>query len=114
MRGNQLLLLAERVEKPERVRAEAHDRHEREQRQRAGSAASHPHALAQAARREHHERQHQSSRCLHADADHEQRGCAAKIGNPTRPRGAGREHQRAGEHEQHERIVVRSADGQLE
>ncbi len=109
MRSDQLLLLAERVEEPERVCAETHDRHEREQYQRAGGAASHPHALAQAAWREHHERQHQSGRCLHTDPNYEQRR--------RRPQawcGAGSEHQRAGEHEQHERVVVRSADRQLE
>ena len=109
MRCDQLLLLAERVDEPKGVRAEAHDRHDREQHQRSRGAPRHPHPLAQVPGREHHEWQHQSGRGLHAHPEHDQRRGAAQPWR--RP---GRQQQRARKHEQHERIVVRTAHRQLE
>jgi hypothetical protein len=111
------------------MRAKAHDGHDRKQRERARGARRHPHTLAHSAWREHNERQHQPGGCLHAHADHKQRRGGAKIGSPVclrRPhlrgaclrrvhrRGTRREQQRAREHQQHERIVVRSPHRQLE
>jgi hypothetical protein len=144
VRGDQLLLLADRVQEAKRVRAEAHDRHNREQPERARGAGRHPHPLAQPARREHHKWQHQPGGRLHAHAHHEQRRGGAKIGSRARrrgagrrcacprgvcprgvdlcgvcprgvrPRGARRQQQRAREHEHHQRVVVRSPHRQLE
>ncbi len=57
--GDQLLLLAERAEKSERVGAEADDRDDREQHQRGDRACGHARSLAPSRRGEHDEREHQ-------------------------------------------------------
>ncbi len=71
MRGDQLLLLAERVDEAKRVRAKANDRHDREQHKRPGGAPRNSQPLPQSGWREHHKRQHQTRGCLHAHAHNE-------------------------------------------
>ncbi len=109
MRGDQLLLLAERVDEPKRVRAEAHNRHDRKQHQRTRGARRHSHPLAHVPGCKHHEWQHQSGRGLHAHPEHDQHRGTAQSWRRT-----GCQQQRAREHEQHERVVVRTAHRQLE
>jgi len=107
------LLLADGAEEAERVRPEADQSEGREQRQAQPGAGRHPHALALAvpvpARPEHEERQRQPGGHLDPHP-RDQRGRAAA---KTRV-GAGCQHQRGGERQQQERVVVSAANGQLE
>jgi len=137
VRRDQLLLLAQGAHEAERVRAEPHDRHERQQRKRSNCARGHTPAFAPARGSEHHEREHQPGGGLHADSDHEHGGCGAEIASfirrsgcsqrlpghihsrvqpsPATASGRGRrEREPCRQREQHERVVVRAAGGQLE
>jgi len=71
--GDELLLLADGVQEPQRVSAEAEQAHRRERGKAEGSAPCHPQALARARGCEHQERQHQPRSDLDPDA-HDQRG----------------------------------------
>jgi hypothetical protein len=128
VRGHQLLLLAQRVEEAERVAPEPDDRHHREQREREQRARRHLRALAPSRGGEHDERDHQPGGRLHAHAHGQQRGALARAREGARLRTchmrtcrtrarrsrARHEGERAREHEQHERVVVRAARGELE
>jgi hypothetical protein len=137
VRRDELLLLAKRIEEAEGVRAEANHSDEREQQERATGARRHPRTLSPCRRGEQHEGEHQPGGGLHADAGNEQGGSRGEVGILTRsaarsttraaarpcprarPRFAIRafargERQRAREHEQHERVVVRATHRQLE
>jgi len=112
--GDQLLLLAQRIQEAERVRAEPHDRHDRQQHQRAAGARRDTRPLAPATRCQHHERQHQPRGGLHRDTDDQHSCSRLKLGDPGRSRGARSEREGACQHEQHERVVVSAAHRQLE
>jgi hypothetical protein len=106
---HQLLLLTDRAEKAERVRAEA-DQPQRCQRQQADRGrGGHLEAFARLRRREHEEGQNQTRRDLDADARHQCDRGRAKAGAR-----AGAQRERRGEQQQDQRVVVCAADGQLE
>jgi hypothetical protein len=107
--GDELLLLADGVEKAKRVAAEADQRDRAEHEQADDGRGERACALTRAARREHEERQHQPGRDLHADADRERR-CA---GAQARVR-AGSQREREREHQHDQRVVVRAADREHE
>jgi hypothetical protein len=107
--GHQLLLLADGAEEAECVRAKTDQSEGREQRQAQPSAPRHSQALTRAGRREHEERQCQPGGHLDPYPRDQRRRAAAKARI-----GAGCEHQRGGERQQQERVVVSAADGQLE
>ncbi len=106
---HELLLLADRVEEAEGVRAEADHADCAERQEAEHGRHRHSPALTPVARREHDERQHQAGRDLHADAHHQRSRGRAKA----RAR-AGAQGQRRREHHQHQRVVVRAADRQHE
>jgi hypothetical protein len=107
--GDELLLLADGVEKAQRVGAEADqpDGAEREQAEHGGDRDL-P-AFAPARGREHEERQHEAGADLDADADDERRRAGTKA-----RAGPGGERERGGEHHHDQRVVVRAADRQHE
>jgi hypothetical protein len=107
VRRHELLLLAERAEKAERMQAEAEHAEQAEREQAGGGGERHAHACARAAGAEHQEWEHDARAQLHPDARHKRRGARAG----TRRR-AHREGQRAGEREHEQRVVVRPTDGQ--
>jgi hypothetical protein len=127
---DQLLLLTQRVDESERMRAESHDRDDRQGQECSNCTCSHAHSLTPVCRREHYEREHQPSRGLHAHADYEHGSRCAEIGDAAGPetlipprkvaarwsclRHPRREHEGARQHEQHERVVVRTPRRQLE
>jgi hypothetical protein len=122
---HQLLLLIERIQKAKRMCAEADNSHDSKQHKRPASPSGNACALTPGRRGEHHERQHEPGRGLHADPDHEQGGCRAEVrrvhrnGGPPRARGehagfASRQRQRPGQDQQHERVVMRAAQGKLQ
>jgi hypothetical protein len=107
--GDELLLLADRVEKAEGMGAEADqpDGAEREQAEHGG-AGNLP-AFAPARGGEHEKRQDEAGGNLDPDAHHERRGrCAEPRACP------GGERQRPGEHHHQQRVVVGAADGEHE
>jgi hypothetical protein len=91
------------------VAAEADQREHAEREQAEHRRPEHSRALAPASRREYEERQRQAGRDLDSDADHERARGRAKA----RAR-AGAQHERRGERQQHQRVVVRAADGEHE
>jgi hypothetical protein len=107
--GDQLLLLADRVEEAQRVHAEADQPDSRERRQAPDRACEHPQTLARVRRCEQQERQHQPGR----DLDPHARDQRARGGTEAWA-GSGGERQRGGEQQQDQRVVVRTADRQLE
>jgi hypothetical protein len=107
--GHELLLLADRAEEAQCVRAEADQPHRRERRQAQPGARGHRQPLARAPGAEQQEGEQQAGRDLDPDTRDERGSGGAKA--RARPGG---ECQRAGEHEQDQRVVVRAADGQLE
>jgi hypothetical protein len=131
--GDELLLLAQSVEEAEGVHAKAGDRHDRERGERAARGQRQPRSLAGAGRAQYQEWDHQSRRGLDTDTGHERgngrartRGRVDEIRwlrlRPARTlaRGvrhrtaAGAQRQCAGQRQQHERVVVRAADRQLQ
>jgi hypothetical protein len=119
---HQLLLLAQRTQKAKRMWAEADDSHDSKQHKRPASPSGNARTLTPGRRGEHHERQHEPGRGLHAYPDHEQGGCRAKVcrvrrnGCAPRARGghagfASCQRQRPGQDQQHERVVVRAPHG---
>jgi hypothetical protein len=86
---DQLLLLAEGIDEPERMSAESDDRNQRQQRKGAGRARGDSHPFAPPARSEHDERQHQPRRDLDSDAHDERERRPGQAGG-----GAGRERER--------------------
>jgi hypothetical protein len=107
--GDQLLLLADGVEKAERVAAESDQRDGSEHDEAQGGSGEQPRALVPARRREQQERQHQSGRDLHADAENERSDTRAQARVC-----AGCERECRGERQQDRRVVVRAADGEHE
>jgi hypothetical protein len=107
--GHQLLLLADRVEEAQRVRAEADQPDRRERRQAPNRACARPQALAPARGCEQQEGQHQPG----GDLDPHARDQRAGGGAEARAGSCG-ERQRGGEQQQDQRVVVRPADRQLE
>lgn len=107
--GDELLLLADGVEEPERVRAEADQRERAEREQAEHGGAQHPAPVAPALGCEHEECQRKSRRDLDADANDERAGGGTKA-----RAGAGGERQRGGEHHRDQRVVVCAADRQHE
>jgi hypothetical protein len=104
------------------MRPKADNRHDREQAKRAKRARRHARALPPSRGGKHHKREHEPGGGLHADPDHEQSGCCPEVlgarrnGDAPRARGghagfASSERQRPGQDQQHERVVVRTADG---
>jgi hypothetical protein len=83
--GDQLLLLSQRVEEAEGVRAEPDHRNDGEQRERAKRARRYAYSLAPRRWCEHHEREHEPGRGLHAHAGHEHSRCRWKIGGHAHP-----------------------------
>ena len=125
MSGDQLLLLAQCTKEAEGMRPEADNRHDREQQERAKRARRYVRSLAPTRGGKYDEREYEPGRGLHADPDDEQGGCRPEVsgvhrnGDPPRARGghggfSSRERQRSGQDEQHERVVVRAADGKLQ
>jgi hypothetical protein len=132
--SHELLLLAHRAEKAERVRAEADQPDGRQRRQAESDRHRHSDAFAYALRSQHEERQHQTGAHLDPHAHHQGHGCRAQAraarnerarracGRGAVPRvepilaaGAGRRDRKgAGKQQQDQRVVVRSAEGQLE
>jgi hypothetical protein len=120
--GNQLLLLAQRAQEAKGVRPKADNRHDREQQECAKRARRHARSLSPTRGAKYYEREHQPGGGLHADPDDEQSGRCPEVrrvhrnGDAPRARGgqagfAGRQRQRPGQDEQHERVVVRPAHG---
>ena len=109
MHGDELLLLADSVEKAERVRAEADqpDGSEREQAEHGGTR--HLTTFAPPRGCEHEERQHQTGGDLDAHADDERSSGGTKAG--AGPRG---ESQRRREHHHDQRVVVCPANREHE
>jgi hypothetical protein len=114
---HELLLLAERVQKAKGVRAKADDGHDRQQQKRPTSPNGDARTLTPCRRSEHHERQHEPCRGLHAYPDDEQSGCRPEVCSVRRngcaPCAHGghrrfgcRQRQRPGQDQQHERVVV--------
>jgi hypothetical protein len=104
---HQLLLLADRIQKAERVHPEA-DRPENGQRQQAQACGGgHPQALAHRRCREHEKRQHHAGGHLDPDAGHERGGAGPQAGIC-----AGRESQRERQQRHDQGVVVRAAHGQ--
>ena len=113
---HQLLLLADRADEAERVRAEADQPEQREQREAQPGGARHAQALARAgpvpavpARPEDQKWQRQPGGRLDRHPRDERGGADAKSRVC-----AGREQQRGAQRQQQQRVVVRAADGQLE
>ncbi len=102
--GHELLLLADRVEKAEGVRAEAHQRQGSQREQRGRGAQQHLQAFATPGGRKHQEGEHQPGGDLDSDARDHGNGGRAK----TRVRAGGQE-QRHGEQQQDQRVVVGAA-----
>jgi hypothetical protein len=109
VRGHELLLLAHRVEKPERVHAEADNAHQRDREQAAAGAQGDGRALASLRGCEHQERQQQRSGHLDGDASGQRQRRGAQTWA-----GAGAEKQREREREQYQRVVVSPTDGERE
>jgi hypothetical protein len=106
---HELLLLTDRVQKAQRVAAEADQPHGRERHQAQSCGCRHCQALARAAGAEHEEGQRQPGRYLDPDTgDQRARGGAETRAN------AGGERQRGGEQQEDQRVVVRTSDGQHE
>jgi hypothetical protein len=103
--GDQLLLLADRVEKAQRVRAEAEHANGAEREQAEHGSPGDLAAFAPARRRQHEERQHQPGGHLDADADDERSGGGAKARARASSQSQGRR-----EHHHDQRVVVRAAD----
>ena len=91
------------------MRAEPDDRHDPQQREHPQRARCHARALAPARGREHHEWEHQPSRCLYAHAHDEHGARGAETGDCTC-----REREGARQDEQNEGVVVCAAARQLE
>ena len=108
VRGDQLLLLADRAGEAERVRAETDQPDHSDQRQAQRGSGHHTQALARGGERE-QERQRQPGGDLDRDPV-DQRG---RAGAKARA-GAGGEQQCGGQRQQQQRVVVVAADGQLE
>jgi len=109
VRGHQLLLLADRAGEAERVRAEADQPDHSDQRQAQRGSGHHTQALARLAGGHQQERQRQPGGYLDRDP-RDQRG---RAGAKARA-GAGGEQQRGGERQQQQRVVVVTADRELE
>jgi hypothetical protein len=124
VRCDQLLLLVQRADEAECLRAESHDRDDRQHNDRAEGATQNTRALTPSPWGEHQEGEHQSRRCLHADPHDHQRGRRTHVrARPAclrgrrvfaRRRALRRQQQRARQHQQHERVVVSAPDRQLE
>jgi hypothetical protein len=114
--GDQLLLLVQRVEEPEGVCAEAEHGEDRKQRERSRRACRHAPALPPRARCQHHEREHQAGRGLHADAHRDCGSGCAQIGRSTRRAHAHirRECERSRQRQHHECVVVGAPRRQLQ
>ncbi len=106
--GDELLLLADRVEEAEGVCAKADQPDRRDREERDHARGEHAAALAGAPRRQHQERQQQPRRHLHPDTGRQRRRRGAI--SARRIRRACGQGERDGEHEQDQRVVVRSAD----
>jgi hypothetical protein len=107
--GHQLLLLADRVEESQRVRAEADQREGAEREQAQAGAREHDHALTATGRGENHEGQQQACGQLDADAGDERRR-----GGPVARSGSRRDCQRRRQQQDDQRVVVRTADREHE
>lgn len=105
MRGEELLLLADRTQESERMNAEPDDAEREQREQREGSAAGRTAALARAAGAEHEEGQHEPGAELHADAGRDCGRAGAEVGPRRRSRG-----QRPRQREHDQRVVVRAAE----
>jgi hypothetical protein len=109
MDGDELLLLADRAQEPQRVGPEADQPQDCQRSQADRRAPCDAQALAHALGREQEKRQHEPGRDLDADAHHECGGGGAKA--RTRP---DRQRQRGGEQEHQHGVVVCAAHRQLE
>ncbi len=109
MGGDQLLLLAHRVDEAEGVRAEAREPHNGDRDQAEERAERHARPCARAGGSEGDERKQKAGRHLHANPHrrHRRRCPQARLG-------AGREEQRDGHDEDHERVVVGAPDRKLQ
>ena len=109
MHGDELLLLADRVEKAQGMGAEADQPDGAEREQAEHGAGGNLPAFAPARGGEHEKRQHQAGGDLDPDAHHERRCAGAEPGACP-----GGERQRPGEHHHQQRVVVGAADGEHE
>ncbi len=105
MHRHELLLLANRVEEAERVRAEPNQAEHAEYGEAEQRGSGDSPSLAPARRREHEERKHQARRHLDSDARRDRDGCGAEA----RAR-SGRQRERRGEQHHDQRVVVSAAD----
>jgi hypothetical protein len=105
---HQLLLLTHRAEEAQRVSAEADQSNGGERRQAKDGAASDAHALTPTRGRQHEEGQHDAGCDLDSHAGGQSQRAGAKARVPT-----GCERQRGGEQQEHQRVVVGAANGQL-
>ncbi len=134
--GDELLLLAHRVEEAERVGAEPHQAEDRQPDHRQGRSHEHLSALVPVPRGQHHERQHDAGGDLHAHPRHDRDGgpaqpAAGVRGAPGEWGPAGvvgararrcpcphlppcRQQERQRQRCHHQRVVVRPAHRQLE
>jgi hypothetical protein len=101
---HKLLLLADRVEKAQRVAAEAEQRQQRQRSQAQQRAHRRPDALARVRSAKHEEGQHEAAGDLDADAGDQRRRARAQMRV-----GARGEREGDGEHQQDQRVVVRAA-----
>jgi hypothetical protein len=104
---DQFLLLAERAEEPERMRAETDEPEQEQGHERDGRGCQRAQSLATLGLREHEKREHDPGAGLCADPRHER-------GDSLAARTLCAERESARESQDHERVVVRAADGQYE
>jgi hypothetical protein len=110
--GHELLLLPERVQKAERVDAEADDPHEGERRHRERRAERHADTLARVGRGEHQKWQHQPGGELDSDAYRQcRRGRRRAVPSSACSRAQG---QRRRDRCEHQRVVVGSSHRERE
>jgi hypothetical protein len=109
VRRHKLLLLADRVQEPEGMEAEADQPGDGKRKQAQRGARRHLQPLARARGCEHEKRQHQPGGDLDPDAGDQRAGARAQARARPRRQGEGE-----GEHQQDQSVVVRPADGEHE